>query len=246
MRLKQWFPLMVGVAMITTLLLSVPAYAAVPEYVAGQTGVDLSWPPGNCQIATRFLRSWAIIGVDGGLDFTENHCLRNEAARVSSYTLYANTGYPDSAAGRQYRSFPLRCNAYDTVCLAYDYGYANGVYTVKYAASQGIHATQWWLDVETDNSWTTNIYVNRAAIAGEAAAIRHEILIGKVGVYAAPDQWALLTGNWQNGMPNWSASGSLQRSVGKAYCKGEDFTGGGTWLTQYTIRLDEDYVCQTH
>jgi hypothetical protein len=223
-----------------------PVYAAVPEYIAEQTGVDVSWPKANCQVPARFLRSWAIVGVDGGLDFTKNPCLRSEASRVSDYTLYANTGYPDTAFGRHFTATPRHCSRGNMICLAYDYGYANGVYTVKYAASQGLHATRWWLDVETDNSWTNNIYVNRASIAGEAAAIRRETVVGQVGVYSYPGQWDLLTGNWRNGMPNWSATGSLERSVAKSFCKNENFTGGGTWMTQYTVRLDEDYVCATH
>lgn len=246
MHLKRWLGVMMGISMLCCLL-AAPVYAAtVPNYVAGQTGVDMSWPKANCRIPTRFLRSWAIVGVDDGLDFTENPCLRAETARVSGYALYANTGYPDDAFGHSFTKAPLRCAKNDAVCIAYDYGYANGVYTVKYAAAEGVHATQWWLDVETDNSWTNNTYVNRASIAGEAAAIKHETLIGQVGVYSYPGQWNLITGNWRNGMPNWSATGSVARSVAKSFCAGEDFTGGGTWLTQYTVRLDEDYVCSTH
>jgi hypothetical protein len=246
MHFKQWSRLSIGILTLSCVM-GAPVYAAaVPTYKAGQTGVDISWPKANCTVPTRFLRSWAIIGVDGGLDFTKNPCLRSEAARVSNYSLYANTGYPEDSRGRRFMTTPKRCTPKDEACIAYDYGYANGVYTVKYAAAEGLHATQWWLDVETDNSWTNNIYVNRASIAGEAAAIKHETLIGHVGVYSYPGQWDLLTGNWRNGMPNWAATGSLERSVGKTFCSGEDFTGGGTWLTQYTVRLDEDYVCQTH
>ena len=222
-----------------------PAYAAVPQYIAGSTGVDVSWPKTNCTVPTRYLRSWAIVGVNGGLDFTANPCLRSEVARVSNVTLYANTGWPGLAYGKRYASAPLSCNADNPVCLAYNYGYAAGAYTVKYAASQDVHATMWWLDVETDNSWTDDQLANRAAIAGEAAAIEHYTLIGRIGIYSYPGQWDLLTANWRNGLPNWAASGSLKRTAAKAFCKNENFTGGGTWLTQYTVRLDEDYVCRT-
>jgi hypothetical protein len=245
MRLWQWSLSVVSVSTIWAFM-AVPIYAAVPNYIVGQTGVDISWPKANCQIPTRFLRSWAIVGVDGGLDFTKNLCMRSEANRVSNYTLYANTGYPDSTFGRSFSTMPYHCASGDIHCLAYDYGYANGVYTVQYAASEGIHSTMWWLDVETDNSWTSNVYSNRASIAGEAAGIMHETVIGKVGVYSYPGQWNLITGNWRNGLPNWTATGSLERSSGKSFCKNEDFTGGGTWLSQYTVRLDEDYVCNTH
>jgi hypothetical protein len=94
---------------IVLCILTVPsAYAAVPAYVAGQTGVDISWPESNCRVPTRFLRSWAIVGVNDGLDLTKNPCLRSEAARVSSYSLYANTGYPDNEIGHRYTTSPLR------------------------------------------------------------------------------------------------------------------------------------------
>ena len=245
MRLQHGISFILSILTLCALL-TPSVYAAVPTYVAGQTGVDVSWPESNCRVPTRFLRSWAIIGVNDGLDFTKNPCLRDETARVSGYMLYANTGYPDNALGHKFTTSPLRCAVGDAVCIAYDYGYADGLYTVQYAASEGIHATQWWLDVETDNSWTNNTYVNRASIAGEAAAIEHATLIGRVGVYSYPGQWDLITGDWHNDMPNWAATGTLSRSVGKAFCKNEDFTGGGTWLTQYTVRLDEDYVCSTH
>ena len=235
------------VAAIVLCILCMPSIcmATVPSYVASQTGVDISWPESNCRVPTRYLRSWAIIGVDDGLDFTANPCLRSEAARVSNYVFYANTGYPDDAFGNSFKTTPLRCAANDAVCIAYDYGYANGIYTVKYAASRGLHSTWWWLDVETDNSWTDDVYVNRASIAGEAAAIEHETLIGRVGVYSYPGQWDSITGGWHNDMPNWAATGTKSRSISKSFCTGEDFTGGGTWLTQYTVRLDEDYVCRT-
>ncbi len=246
MRLKQWSHLLVGTLIIVSFMTAPALAAAVPTYVAGTTGVDVSWPKSNCNVPTKYLRSWAIVGVDGGLDFTKNPCLAGEVARVSNYALYANTGYPEDARGYRYTTYPYNCGANDYACIAYDYGYANGVFTVKYAASQGLHSTMWWLDVETDNSWTDNIYVNRASIAGEAAAIKAETVIGSVGVYSYPGQWDLLTGNWKNGLPNWAATGGLTRADALAFCRGQDFTGGGTWMAQYTVRLDEDYVCSTH
>jgi hypothetical protein len=222
-----------------------PVYAAVPQYVAGSTGVDISWPKANCRVPTRFLRAWAIVGVNGGLDFTANPCLRAEVARVSTVTLYANTGYPGFAYGQRFATSPRDCHSNSPTCLAYNYGYAAGMYTVEYAASQGIHGTMWWLDVETDNSWTTDPLANRAEIAGEAAAIQHSTVIARIGIYSYPGQWDLITDNWTNGLPNWVATGSLERTVAQAFCRDENFTGGSTWLTQYTVRLDEDYVCQT-
>jgi hypothetical protein len=217
-----------------------------PTYVAGSTGVDVSWPTGNCYAAPQFIRSWAIVGVNDGLDFRGNPCLRSEAARFPNASLYVNTGYASSANGHIFPSFPEHCVHSDKECLAYNYGYNAGKYAVTYAASQGVHAAMWWLDVETDNSWSNNILYNRASLEGETAAIQRYTLIGHVGIYSYPGQWVAIMGDWHNGLPNWVATGTDQRSVAIAWCSGQNFTGGPTWLTQYTLKLDQDYVCQTH
>src|SRR5208282_6429264 len=101
------------------------------------------------------------VGANGGLDFRSNPCLKSEASRVFNLALYANTGYPGHSYGLKYIDTPKRCNANDNLCLAYNYGFNAGKYTVLYADSQDVHATSWWLDVENDNSWDTNTSYNR-------------------------------------------------------------------------------------
>ncbi|HEV2402671.1 MAG TPA: hypothetical protein VGS08_00535 [Candidatus Saccharimonadales bacterium] len=231
---------------LSVLYATAPVFAVVPTYVQGSTAVDVSWPHGNCHAATKFLRPSAIIGANGGLDFRPNTCLRAEAARFSNVSLYANSGYPGRDYGLRFASTPKHCSRQDNVCLAYNWGFNAGVYAVTYAARQGVHANQWWVDVETDNSWTTNPLYNRASIAGEVAGITHATLFAAVGIYSYPGQWDLITNNWRNGLPNWVATGSASRQIATAECRGDNFTGGGTWLTQYVRTLDEDYVCQTH
>jgi hypothetical protein len=115
---------------------------------------------------------------------------------------------------------------------------------MNYAASQYVHSNVWWLDVETENSWSTDAGFNRASLNGMVNAIRQNTLLPTIGFYSYPGQWDTITSSWQNGYPNWAATGDDSYQTAAAYCNGQAFNGGPTWLTQYTTRLDDDYVCK--
>lgn len=237
----------VGFSSITTgVLLGVAlgghALAAENPYVAGSTGYDVSWP--NCKAQPPLMPPWGVVGVTGGLNFRQNPCLKAESNWFLNLSLYANTGYAGAAAARKYAPFPRYCHTDDEACLAYNFGFNAGKYAVEYAASQGVHAAMWWLDVETENSWSDNVQLNRASIQGEADAIKRYTVVATVGAYSYPGQWDRITGTWRPGWPNWSATGSLERGDALSFCNGHNFTGGPTWLAQYTVRLDQDYACQ--
>jgi hypothetical protein len=217
------------------------ALAASP-YVAGSTGYDVSWP--NCRAAPPVMPPWGVVGVTGGLNFRQNVCLSQEANWFRNLSLYANTGYAGAVAARKYADFPRHCGHDDETCLAYNFGFNAGKYAVDYAASQGVHAAMWWLDVETENSWSDNVQFNRASIQGEADAIKRYTVVATIGAYSYPGQWDRITGNWRPGWPNWAATGSLERADALTFCRDHNFTGGPTWLAQYTIRLDQNYACQ--
>jgi hypothetical protein len=215
-----------------------------PIYSVGSTGLDMSWPEGNCNAPAKLLKTWAIIGTNDGLDFRGNPCLKAEASRFKNISLYANTGISSSANRHVYAEYPKKCTKKDNNCLAYNYGYNAGKYAVIYSSSMGIHASFWWLDVETDNSWSTNISYNRSSIQGEVDAIKDYTLVAKVGIYSYPGQWDTITGNWRTGMPDWVATGTSDRRTAISFCNGKSFTGGPTLLTQYTLTLDHDFVCR--
>ena len=207
--------------------------------VPKNTVTDLSWP--NCDNTS--VAYDGIIGVNGGLDFHPNPCLYNESKLFNTYTLYINTGYPGINYGRKFSSFPLQCDQNNYLCLAYNYGYNAAKYSITYASSQSVHAFTWWLDVENSNSWTDNVLQNRASLTGMVDALKKYTLLPTIGFYSYPGQWDSITGNWRNGFPVWVATGSTKLSDAILFCKNENFTGGDTWLSQYTSGLDHNYVC---
>ena len=206
-----------------------------------QAVVDVSWP--NCTAAPASMFVTGIIGVNGGLAFRPNPCLARETGWFNSYALYINTGYPGAARARKFINSPRRCGFYDSRCLAYNYGFNTAKYAINYANLSNAHASQWWLDVETDNSWSDSTAINRQSIAGTLAGIKQTISFATVGVYSYPAQWDIITGKWHNGLPAWSATGSLSATVAAKACHARSFTGGPVWLGQYTAGLDHNLVC---
>ncbi|HUA12985.1 MAG TPA: hypothetical protein VL989_00575 [Candidatus Sulfotelmatobacter sp.] len=207
--------------------------------------VDVSWP--NCKStldSTQYL--YGIIGVNGGLDFKPNPCLSKETLWMANYALYINTGYPGRFYGIKFESYPLKCLSSNYNCLAYNYGYNASLYSVRYASSQGAHALYWWLDVETDNSWTLHPRINRQVILGAIEAIKDNVPFARVGIYSDPPQWNFLTNNWQSRKDVWIGSGSLSAFDADSACLSPTFTGGEALLTQYTLRLDQNYVCSNN
>lgn len=227
--------------LVAVCLSPLPAYAQ-GGYENGTVGHDVSWP--NCRAEPPNDKTFGIVGVTGGLVFRPNPCLFEESHWFTELSLYMNTGYAGKERAQKYANFPHRCEKDDEACLAYNFGYNAGMYALNYASSQYVHSNIWWLDVETENSWSTNTAYNRASLNGMVDAIRQHTLLPTIGFYSYPGQWDTITGNWHNGYPNWSATGDVVHQRAVDFCKGQAFTGGPTWLTQYTTRLDNDYVCK--
>lgn len=229
--------------MFSILVLSVFATtglaAAQGVYKSGTVGNDVSYP--NCSIKAPS-SAFGIVGVTGGLNFAPNNCIQSEALWFKNLTLYANTGYPGLSAGQNYQLSPNNCLDGDLTCIAYNYGYNAGLYAYNYAASKYVSSTTWWLDVETMNSWTTDTAQNVASLQGEINALKDNG-VTSVGIYSTTYQWGVITGSWQNGLPNWGATTWRKASQAAKYCTGHDFTGGGTWLLQFSGKIDQDYAC---
>lgn len=201
---------------------------------------DVSWP--NCGQAT-VNGQVGVVGVTGGLDFHSNKCLAEENGWFGRAALYMNTGYPDTAHSKRFTNFPRVCSKTASSCLAYNYGYTASQYAINYAASQGVHSSVWWLDVETDNSWSNSTTINRASLQGAIAALQRTPFVSQVGFYSYPAQWNIITGNWKNGFPVWVATGTTKHADAQTTCTQPSFTGGTTWLSQYTPKLDINYPC---
>jgi hypothetical protein len=217
--------------------------ALTSQYVfMDQTIVDVSWP--NCTYVPRVGFGLGIIGVTGGLNLRPNPCLVHEAAWFEHYAAYMNTGYPGTGVAHRYRSVPYICTSTQLDCLAYNYGFHAATYALQYAASQNVHSRLWWLDVETENSWSSDPQVNIADLQGAIDAVREQSF-ALVGFYSTPNQWRVITGGWRNGLPAWMGTGELSRVAASSACRAVSFTGGSIWLSQYTIVLDQNVSCSS-
>lgn len=224
------------------LLLGLSSSALALSYPKNSTGEDISWP--NCNNLNFKPSVFGIVGVNGGLSLRPNKCIGDEASLYKqSLSLYVNTGFPGSPYDIKYANYPKNCSLNDVSCLAYNYGYNSGKYATNYALSSGVVANNWWLDVETINSWTTNSSINKSSLQGEVDAIRQSVNPSTLGFYSFPPEWVSLTGNWRPGSPNWVATNSNYKSVAVSQCKDYNFTGGLTFLAQYIGSLDFDLTC---
>lgn len=228
--------------MATVMCIPITSVYALNLYPKQKIGHDVSWP--NCAVRPPVASPFGIVGVTGGLVFRPNPCLFEESHWFTAVSLYINTGYAGKTRAEQYASYPRHCAMADEACLAYNFGYNAGVYAITYAASLYVHSNVWWLDVESENSWSTDTSINRASLIGMVAAIQKNTLLPIIGFYSYPGQWNTITGGWQNEFPNWVATGDDELQTAIAYCNGQAFNGGQTLLTQYTTRLDNDYICR--
>jgi hypothetical protein len=222
--------------LVAIILIVIPgSAAALAANPYTGTGIDVSWP--NCKVIAHAVpkTSFAVVGVNDGLDFTGSPCIALEAQSFPDYSLYLSTGYPGINDKHAYQVYPKLCAPTDTVCFAYNYGFNAARYSVDYAALHDVHSTKWWLDVETVNSWSSNPYIN--------VALKQLTFLASVGFYAYPGQWKLLTGSWKNDTATWAATGTYSRTAARKACSQPSFTGGNVVLTQYTLKLDQDFTC---
>ncbi|HEX9036837.1 MAG TPA: hypothetical protein VF808_07580 [Ktedonobacterales bacterium] len=216
-----------------------PVAPTASIYPTGATGYDVSWP--NCSAKPPAHPPFGIVGVNDGTGYSQNPCLAQEAAWFPALSLYANTGWYNQSSHINPNS-PKVCASGDNNCLAYNYGYNAGLYALNYANSQNLHASVWWLDVETGNTWNADTTQNRNSLQGEYDALIANG-VTTVGVYSTTYQWDTITGTWLNNWPNWGATTVHTASQAAKFCTGHQFTGGPTYLIQFTGSLDQDYAC---
>ena len=243
-------------------------------------GRDISFPQctGSLPIASR--GAFGVLGANNGMSFTRNPCLVRELAWAKRLPLppafYANTGNPGPVRAKHWpagQTTPKVCSTSDLNSLgcSYDYGWnaAWQSYNTATDAAQRLHHVsranarsraanvEWWLDIETMNSWQTLDYSptrvakqrDVATIAGEVDALS-AAGIESVGFYSTSFQWRLITGGFAitqgrfAGMPVWLA-GYESHSDAIAGCARGSFTGGPVRMTQYlgSDGFDSDIAC---
>lgn len=218
------------------------AASALGQYVSGSTGFDVSWP--NCSSSIPG-STFGIVGVTDGTGYTTSPCLYQESSHfLNNLSLYANTGWYNKSSYINSTS-PKLCASGDNNCLAYNYGYNAGLYAFNAATKIGVHSSTWWLDVESNNTWNTNVVQNQNSLQGE-----HDALLASgvttVGVYSTTALWQSIAGGWKNNWPSWGATTWTTSTQASTYCSGHQFTGGPSYLMQYKSKrstLDQNVAC---
>ncbi len=216
---------------------------ALDPYQPGTTGYDISWPQcgGALPAAPHAV---TVVGLNNGRMFTTNPCVGTEISWAgASLTLYVNTaGLPaDSTSGV---SGPAHdCAVADTQCRSYNWGLLSAAYDLAAAQQAGAHASMWWLDVETTNTWSGDTAANAQVIRGLLDGLRAQGLI--VGIYSTSYQFGVIAGGYTPGTPLWVPTGTQNAGDAPGFCSDSHTFGGGvTWLTQWwSPTYDHDYAC---
>jgi hypothetical protein len=264
------------VGTVLTLLAAalLPAAAAHAEAApAGSTGNDVSYP--QCGKALPTSGSFGVVGVTNGVAYSANPCLAEQWAWASAKqyapALYTNPANPAPSSSRYWPTSgsrdPALCkdatSTTDPGC-AYDYGWhaaADALATAR-AAAPNAASVQWWLDVETANTYNGDGYSNAADLQGMVDHLRGQG-VPSVGFYSTAAQWNQITGGWSTSTdasyrtrwadeftpaypmgesPVWVA-GTGSVSDAQARCSA-GFTGAPTVLAQYLDGdVDGDVVC---
>lgn len=248
-------------------------HAAKPTAPSGQpkndvilVGNDVSYP--QCGGRLPVGQAFGIVGVNGGLANTNNPCFLEQLAWAQKSTgitsqpavsLYVNTANPGHAAkvwpqdnvvnGQEVVSKYGVCDGSEGAACAYIYGWTRAHEDATIRNVPNPSSYQWWLDVETGNSWSsTDLQANAASLEGMTDYFK---LIGAtVGLYSTAYQWQTIVGNVTESsslytLDSWLA-GALTKRGAEANCKDAPLTSGGTvTLTQFVSRgLDYDVSCR--
>ena len=255
-------------ALALALVIAVSALIAVLTRSTASGGVwDVSWRQctnsGNTQ-ALPGSPTIGIIGVNAGRPFTTNPCLKSELDWAGSAAqVYLNTNNPGPASPKwptTTQAGPEKCvltkpkGTTATPSCAYDYGWnaAQSAYTTLTNALVGQSKQppnlDWWLDVESANTWLPSTVLNTAAIDGTIAYLdAHHV--ASVGIYANQnDAHTIFTASstFPAGTLSWLSTGETTLVAALSHCNYPGFTHNGVALVQYlpkTPALDADAPC---
>ena len=187
------------------------------------------------------------MGVSNGLAYSDNPCLVGEYAWATAAArppaLYMSTADPGAQSVHWATPGPKLCGGTsDDLGCAYNYGWNAASHAFAYATSQHAVATVWWLDIETANTWSTNLAANNADIQGMIDYLHSQSVT--VGVYSTAFQWNQITGGKALLVPNWVA-GASSASQAVTWCSSsKSFTGGIVSMVQYPAgSYDGDVAC---
>ena len=242
-----------------------------------QTGYDISWPQcatagSSATVELPQATGLSVVGAtygrigpvaSAGELYGPNPCLRAEAAwagpDMQTYLVADPIDASDGPLSATTEG-PKSCSTEgaDTTACGYNWGWANALQSVAMVHADGLHPTYWWLDVETDEGWSSaDAAVNAQIIQGMVDALRSQGLVA--GIYCTNYQWQVITGGYQiPGIPVWIAgAGNIFSGTysAAAFCSESryDFAGGVPWDVQYGYvgsgydgpysGFDQDYAC---
>ena len=241
----------------------------------GDTGFDISWPQCNGtglgSVPGGGHGRFDILGVNGGVVYSANPCLSAQyqwavsgtAAVVSFYANTANPGprsshWPKGQTANGHtcpvqKTYRAGTRAYDD--CSYVYGWdaaANSLGDAKAATSSTVAVdAQWWLDIESANSWTGSAIANINDIHGAVDYLSKNtsnlgIGNGYVGIYTNTSSWSSITGSTSmfNRQPFWAPGATSATAAGTCVSPSASVTGGHIRIVQYQANnFDNDYDC---
>jgi hypothetical protein len=224
---------LVALATATAALVAVAAPAlAAGSYPSRSGGFDISWPQCGGAYPGIDQHSFGTVGVNDGRPLTDNPCFGSEldwAMEDAPYAgIYLNVGFGTSVAG------PEPCDPADQMCLAYNYGWLTGEYAYVTALvdSGGLSewVSNWWLDVEVENTWSDDVALNVSVIQGVLDYFQQAQGV-QAGVYSVNFMWQQIAGSYAPaGVPNWVAGGNDISDF--ATCGRPIWPGGQVWMFQ--------------
>jgi hypothetical protein len=265
-------PLLISAATLVgglTLALSSITSAQAASYSYGVTGNDVSWP--QCVNDTKTQGplpasgAFGIVGVNDGLANTTNPCFGTELAWAQKITasssqppvqLYVNTANPGKQAAYWPKSnisqlktpvaVPKQYGTCDgkpsNAACAYVYGWSMAENDARIRNVSDPGSYFWWLDVETDATWSKAQATNRAALEGMVTYLASINATGSphnVGVYSTEYQWGRIAGTAPSGsplvgLPSWLAGARSQDEAATMCATSAGLTSGSeVRLVQY-------------
>jgi hypothetical protein len=265
---------------VAALLIGCAVFGCTSPTAAAPAGRDISFPQCGGKLPAREHARFGVLGANGGASFTVNPCLVEQlrwSKRLDEPpAFYANTGNPGPARAKHWplgQTSPRLCSASNpnSIGCSFDYGWNSAMHSFEVAtdAAQKLHHVtrsnahqrvanvDWWLDIETMNSWQTlDGELTRAKGERDTATIAGEVQglwaegVQRVGVYSTTYQWDAITGGPKiaghgfGNVPVWYA-GFASYADAVAGCGHRSFTGGAIRLTQYLAPdgFDGDVSC---
>ena len=157
-------------------------------------------------------------------------------------SFYINMKYPSGLTKFEAMNGPAGdCDDQDIGCQAVNYGYKTADHAVRQVQALGVSSQMWWLDIETMNTWSNNSDLNMIVI--DAALDYFQAAGLPVGIYSTPMQWRVIAGDFEPGVPVWTA-GATSAAAAPRHCQSGGFAGGEVLMVQYIKdNFDHNYVC---